>query len=74
MAGIRELGSNVCPVEFGVDALEVWARDVAEAEDLGALREAHASKWSVQWERGQVYFLPLTGDLQAPAGTTAGEA
>lgn len=70
MAGIPELGSNVCPVDFGVDGLEVWARDVAEAEDLGALREVHASKWSVQWERGQVYFLPLTGDLQAPAGTT----
>jgi hypothetical protein len=50
-----------------------WARDITEGEDLGAVRRAHAPKWSVQWEHGQLFFLPLTAGLAAPAGTTRAE-
>jgi hypothetical protein len=39
----------------GTDAFRLWARDIAEEEDLGALRQAHAPKWSVQWEQGLVF-------------------
>ena len=69
----RELGTNMCPVEFRTPAFEVWAREVAEGEDLGALRDAYAPSWTVQRDRGQVFFLPLTSSavgLGPPAGTT----
>jgi hypothetical protein len=69
VAGTRDLATNICPVTFGADAFRVQARDIAEGEDLGALRQAHASKWSVQWEQGQVFFLPLAGGLPVPEGT-----
>ena len=66
----------MCPVEFRAPAFEVWTREVAEGEDLGALRDAHAPSWTVQWDRGQVYFLPVTSSgagLGPPAGTTKTE-
>jgi hypothetical protein len=69
VAGTRDLATNICPVTFGADAFRVQARDIAEGEDLRALRQAHAPKWSVQWEQGQVFFLPLAGGLRAPEGT-----
>ena len=69
MAG-QDLMANVLPVEFGMGEFAVWARDIAEDEDLGSLRRSHASKWSVQWERGKVFFLPLGEDLRDPPGTT----
>src|SRR6266567_2142476 len=73
LAGTRDLATNICPVTFGADAFEVWARDIGEGEDLRALRQTHASKWSVQWEQGQVFFLPLAGGLPIPPGTVSAQ-
>jgi hypothetical protein len=70
---IRDLTANILPVEFTAGRFEVWARDIAEDEDLTSLRRSHASKWSVQWERGKVYFLPLISGLAAPPGTARSE-
>jgi len=69
VAGTRELATNICPVTFGADAFGAWVRDITEDEDLGAVRQAHAPKWSVLWEREQLFFLPLAAGLAAPAGT-----
>jgi hypothetical protein len=62
----RDLGTNICPVEFRAPAFEVWARDVAEGEDLGALRDAYAPSWTVQRDRAAM----LAG--RAPGYTSLG--
>jgi hypothetical protein len=69
----HHLTANILPVEFTAARFEVWAREIAEDEDLASLRRTHASKWSVQWEQGKVFFLPLADDLRAPSATSGDE-
>jgi len=60
MAGTaQQLTTNILPAEFGVEVFDAWAREIDGGEDLAALRQTHASDWSVQWERGTVYFLKV---------------
>jgi Piwi domain len=66
---VQDLAANVLPAEFTADRFGAWVRDIAEGEDLVSLRRAHAPEWSVQWERGRVYFLPVARDIKAPSGT-----
>jgi hypothetical protein len=70
MSGTQNLTTNILPVHFEADTLEVWSRNVGENENLKLLRESLSSQWSVQWQRGAVYFLPLSLDLPQPHGTS----
>ena len=69
MSDMHNLTANILPMKFAVESFGAWMREIAEDEDLTSLRRAHASKWSVQWEQGKVFFLPLVNDLRAPSGT-----
>jgi hypothetical protein len=64
------LVANVLPIEFPFTTLELLARDVAEAEELRELRDSLAPAWSVQWEGGKVYFLPLIDEGAQIPGTS----
>jgi hypothetical protein len=73
VSDIHHLTANILPVEFTADKFGVWEREIVGDEDLASLRRAHASKWSVQWEQGKVFFLPLANGLKAPPGAVRGE-
>jgi hypothetical protein len=73
VAGPLVLTSNVLPVDFATEKFTAWARPLADDEDLRALREAAAPRWSVQVERGTAFFVPLTEDADAVAGTDESE-
>lgn len=64
------LVANVLPVSFPFDTIDLSARAVVDGEDLGALRRSLASDWSVQWEGGKVYFLPIADGAADLTGTT----
>lgn len=51
--------TNVLPVRFGFESIDLLTRAIVEGEELGALRDSLAPDWSVQWEGGKVYFLRL---------------
>jgi hypothetical protein len=68
MAGALALTSNVLPVDFATDTFTAWARPLGDDEDLRALRKAAAPRWSVQLERGTIFFLPLTDGADAVPG------
>jgi hypothetical protein len=48
----RALSTNVLAVVPSAETFEAWARLVAQDEDLGGLRRANASEWSVQSKLG----------------------
>jgi hypothetical protein len=55
MAGTLALTSNVLPVGIAAETFTAWAwaRPLGDDEDLRALREAAAPRWSVQLEEGR---------------------
>lgn len=65
----KALVANVLPVRFAFDHLDLLARDIVEGEDLTELRASLSPDWSVQWEGGTLYFLPLVDGLPDAAGT-----
>ena len=64
------LVTNVLPVEFPFESVNLLAREIVQGEELRALRESLAADWSVQWEGAKVYFLRLAEGADEIPGTT----
>lgn len=69
MAGADALRVNVLPVTFPFESFRGWKRAVRDSEDLAGLRQSLAGRWAVQWDGGELYFLPLVGEIPEPSET-----